>query len=105
VPLVVPVEELTRLLSEGSVLPEAVSEALGISLSEVGDLYFGDMDEVRKSCIVEEEWDCHQEDCHYEAEREEAVKEEHCQEVHTMKTIHSEMMNSISIGVDVSEST
>jgi hypothetical protein len=33
-------------------LPEAVSEALGISLSEVLNLYFGDLDEVRRDCLI-----------------------------------------------------
>jgi hypothetical protein len=33
-------------------LPEAVSEALGISLSEVFDLYFGELDEVRRACLI-----------------------------------------------------
>jgi hypothetical protein len=33
-------------------LPEAVSEALGISLSEVLDLYFGELDEVRRGCLI-----------------------------------------------------
>jgi hypothetical protein len=90
VPLIVPVEELTRLSSEGSALPEAVSEALGISLSEVHDLYFRDMDKVRRKCIIEEEQDhcqeeqdCHQEDRHYEEKREEAFKEEHHRELHS----------------------
>jgi hypothetical protein len=54
VPLIVPVEELTRTSSGVSALLEAVSEALVISLSEVHDLYFGDMDEVRKERIIEE---------------------------------------------------
>jgi hypothetical protein len=33
-------------------LPEAVSEALGISLSKVLDLYFGELDEVRRGCLI-----------------------------------------------------
>jgi hypothetical protein len=33
-------------------LPEAVSEALGISLSEVLDLYFGELDEVRRGLLI-----------------------------------------------------
>jgi hypothetical protein len=33
-------------------LPEAVSEALGISLSEVLDLYFGELDEVRRGHLI-----------------------------------------------------
>jgi hypothetical protein len=44
----VPVEELTRSSSPSNMLPEAVSEALGISLSEVLELYFGELDEVRR---------------------------------------------------------
>jgi hypothetical protein len=36
------------------VLPEAISEALGISLPEVLDLYFGGIDEGRRDCLV---WD------------------------------------------------
>jgi hypothetical protein len=35
-------------------LPEAISEALGISLSEVFDLYFRDIDEVKRERLV---WD------------------------------------------------
>jgi hypothetical protein len=35
-------------------LPEAVSEALGISLSEVLNLYFGELDEVSKDHLI---WD------------------------------------------------
>jgi hypothetical protein len=33
-------------------LPEAVSEALGIRLSEVLDLYFGELDEVRRGRLI-----------------------------------------------------
>jgi hypothetical protein len=33
-------------------LPEAVSEALGISLTEVLDLYFSELDEVRRGCLI-----------------------------------------------------
>jgi hypothetical protein len=50
----VPVEELTRSLSSGSLLPEAISEALGISLSEVIDLYFGDIDKGQRDRLI---WD------------------------------------------------
>jgi hypothetical protein len=77
VPLIVPVEELTRSSSWVSVLLEAVSEVLGISLSKVHDLYFGDMDKVRKERIIEEAQERQWEDCKYEEEREEAAKEEH----------------------------
>jgi hypothetical protein len=55
-----------------------MSEALGISLSEVCDLYFGDMDEVRKKHIIEEAQEHRWEDRKYEEEREEAAKEECC---------------------------
>jgi hypothetical protein len=54
-PAVVPVGELTRSSSSsGSMLPEAISEALGISLSEVFDLYIRDIDEVEREHLV---WD------------------------------------------------
>jgi hypothetical protein len=33
-------------------LPAAISEALGISLSEVLDLYFGELDEVRRGRLI-----------------------------------------------------
>jgi hypothetical protein len=52
VPPVVPIEELTRSSSPGSMLPQAMSEALGISLSEVLDLYFRKLDEVRRGCLI-----------------------------------------------------
>jgi hypothetical protein len=46
VPLqVVPIEDLTQSSPSESLLPEAVSEALGISLSEVLNLYFGELDD------------------------------------------------------------
>jgi hypothetical protein len=55
VPLIVPMEELTRSSSSGeSMLPKAMSEVLGISLFEVLDLYFGNLDEVKRNCIIEE---------------------------------------------------
>jgi hypothetical protein len=41
----VPIEDLTRSSPSKSLLPEVVSEALGISLSEVLNLYFGELDE------------------------------------------------------------
>jgi hypothetical protein len=41
-------------LSSESLLPEAISEALGISLAEVLDLYFGELDEVSRDHLV---WD------------------------------------------------
>jgi hypothetical protein len=55
VPLqVVPIEDLTRSSPSESLLPEAVSEALGISLSEVLNLYFGELDEGTQDRLV---WD------------------------------------------------
>jgi hypothetical protein len=42
---IVPIEDLNRSSPSESLLPEAVSEALGISLSEVLNLYFGELDE------------------------------------------------------------
>jgi hypothetical protein len=55
VPLqVVPIEDLTRSSPSESLLPEAVSEALGISLSEVLNLYFGELDEGTRDRLV---WD------------------------------------------------
>jgi hypothetical protein len=52
--LTVPVEDLTRSSPSESLLPEAVSEALGISLSEVLNLYFGELDEDTRDRMV---WD------------------------------------------------
>jgi hypothetical protein len=53
-PRTVPVEDLTRSSPSESLLPEAVSEALGISLSEVLNLYFGELDEDTRDRMV---WD------------------------------------------------
>jgi hypothetical protein len=50
----VPIEDLTRSSPSESLLPEAVSEALGISLSEVLNLYFGELDEGTRDHMV---WD------------------------------------------------
>jgi hypothetical protein len=44
----VPVEMLTRSLSPSNMLPEAISEALGIDLPEVLSLYFGELDDSRR---------------------------------------------------------
>jgi hypothetical protein len=38
-------------------LPEAVSEALGISLSEVLDLYFRELDKVRRDRLIRDAMD------------------------------------------------
>jgi hypothetical protein len=54
-PLLVPVEELTKSSSSGSLLLKAISEVLWISLVEVIDLYFrDDSDEEARDRIV---WD------------------------------------------------
>jgi hypothetical protein len=50
----VPIEDLTRSSPSESLLPEAVNEALRISLSEVLNLYFGELDEGTRDRIV---WD------------------------------------------------
>jgi hypothetical protein len=56
-PLIVPVEELTSSSPSESLLPEAISEALGISLSEVLNLYFGELDEFRRDHLIWESID------------------------------------------------
>jgi hypothetical protein len=50
--LTVPIKELTRLSLSESLLPKAISEALGISLAEVLDLYFRDGDEDMQDHLV-----------------------------------------------------
>jgi hypothetical protein len=50
----VPVKDLTRLSPSESLLPEAVSKALGISLSDVLNLYFGELNKDTRDCMV---WD------------------------------------------------
>jgi hypothetical protein len=50
----VPIDELTRSSSSSSILPEAISEALGITLSKVLDLYFGEISEKQRDRLV---WD------------------------------------------------
>jgi hypothetical protein len=56
---VVPIEDLNRSSPSESLLPEAVSEALGISLSEVLNLYFGELDEEVRDRMVWEAIDRH----------------------------------------------
>lgn len=51
---VVPVETLLRSSSGSNDLSVAVSDTLGVSLSEACDLYFGDRGEVERDHIVEE---------------------------------------------------
>jgi hypothetical protein len=57
----VPVEDLIRsALSDESLLPEAISEALGISLAEVLDLYFREgSDKDVRDCLIWEAIDRH----------------------------------------------
>jgi hypothetical protein len=55
--LIVPVKELTRSSSPVSMLPGALSEALGISLSEVMDRYFDGSEESERVCCIEEALD------------------------------------------------
>jgi hypothetical protein len=54
---VVPVEELTCSLSPASMLPTALSEALGISLSDVMDRYFDGLEESERVHRIEEALD------------------------------------------------
>jgi hypothetical protein len=56
-PLVVPVEELTRSSSPASMLPAALSEALGISLSDVMVRYFDGSEESERVRRIEEALD------------------------------------------------
>jgi hypothetical protein len=58
-PLIVLVEELTSSSLSESLLSEAISEALGISLSKVLNLYFGELDEVRRDHLIWESIDRH----------------------------------------------
>jgi hypothetical protein len=51
---VVPVDELTRSSSPASMLPTALSEALGISLSDVMDRYFDGSEESERVRHIEE---------------------------------------------------
>jgi hypothetical protein len=54
---VVPIEELTRSLSPASMPPTALSEALGISLSDVMDRYFDGLEESERVRRIEEALD------------------------------------------------
>jgi hypothetical protein len=53
-PQTIPIEDLTRSFPSESLLPEAISEALGISLSKVLILYFGELDKNTRDRMV---WD------------------------------------------------
>jgi hypothetical protein len=56
-PLVVPVEELTRSSLPAHMLPAALSEALGISLSDVMVRYFDGLEESERVRRIEEALD------------------------------------------------
>jgi hypothetical protein len=55
--LAVPIEELTRSSSPASILPGALSEALGISLADVMDRYFDGSEESVRVQRIEEALD------------------------------------------------
>jgi hypothetical protein len=57
-------------------LPEAVSEALGISLSEVLDLYFRDIDEVMRDRLIWDVIDRRRDDLQERSRFEENVQRE-----------------------------
>jgi hypothetical protein len=50
----VPIEEFTCSSSPKSILPAALSEALGISLTEVMDRYYSVLDEAERVCMIED---------------------------------------------------
>jgi hypothetical protein len=75
-PPLVPVEELTRSSSSLNMLPKAVSEALGISLSKVLDLYFGELDEVRRDHLIWEAIGRHRDDSQERRQFEENSQKE-----------------------------
>jgi hypothetical protein len=54
---VVPIDELTRSSSPASILPVALSKALGISLSDVMDQYFNVSEESERVHRIEEALD------------------------------------------------
>jgi hypothetical protein len=57
VPPLVPIAEFTHSLSPASMLPAALSEALGISLSEVMDRYFDASEEAERVHRIEDALD------------------------------------------------
>jgi hypothetical protein len=75
-PAMVPINELTR--SSSGELSVPVSEALGISLSEVHDMYFGNRSENERVCIVEEAQEHCREEHNYVEDRRWMDSEEHC---------------------------
>jgi hypothetical protein len=75
-PVVVPVEELNKSLPSESMLPEAISEALGISPSDVFDLYFRDVDEVVRDHLIWEAIDRHRDDLQERSQFKENTRRE-----------------------------
>jgi hypothetical protein len=73
---VVPVEELLRLSSGVDELSLEVSEALGMSLSEVCAQYFGGSNEVERDHILAEEQDRYQDWQQFEEEQKRADEQE-----------------------------
>jgi hypothetical protein len=90
---VVPIEELTRSSSPASMLPVALSEVLGISLSEVMDQYFDGSEESERVRRIEEALDRRRE---FEEGEEWLARESRktdaiLERIHWVKmTIHSE---------------
>jgi hypothetical protein len=76
--IMVPIAVLTRSSSGVGELSLEVSEALGVSLSKVHNLYSGGSDEVKNDRIMAEERDCIREHQQYEEGRREMDKGE-CQ--------------------------
>jgi hypothetical protein len=66
---IIPIEALSRLSSGSNELLVAISEVLGVSLSEVCDLYFGDRGKVERDHIVEEAQEHYREDQQYEEDQ------------------------------------
>jgi hypothetical protein len=81
---VVPVEELTRSSSPASMLPAALSEVLGMSLSDVMDRYFDGSEESERVHRIEEALDRRRE---FEEGEEWLARESHKMEV-MLEQIH-----------------
>jgi hypothetical protein len=62
-----------------------VSEALSISLSKVRNLYFGDIDKVRRGHLIEETMDHHWEDRQFKEGRRIHAEEERHWELQSYK--------------------
>jgi hypothetical protein len=82
--LAVPIEELTRSSSPASMLPSALSEALGISLSDVMIRYFNGSEELERVRRIEEVLDRRRE---FE-EGEEWLAQQSCRTSIMLERIH-----------------